>query len=98
MQEKAARVNQLTNERRRKDEMVKGDRIEREQLLQNQNFDDDVHFAQEAAKKVEFAQKLRQMHEVNLRTEQQRNAEQRRQQLVNDKEAVVMGIQISDLQ
>ena len=72
MQEKAARINAFTNEKRRKDDIVKMERIEREQLLSSQMKNDDDYMKKQEAKKEDKARNLKSMHENNLRTEKQR--------------------------
>ena len=88
MQEKAARINAFTNEKRRKDDIVKMERIEREQLLSSQMKNDDDYMKKQEAKKEDKARNLKSMHENNLRTEKQRLQEQRHVQDVIDRDSL----------
>jgi hypothetical protein len=69
LQEKAQKVNAVNFEKKRKEELLKLERHERDQLLRSSLALDEDYLKADEAKKAGYSSKLRMMHEVNLKTE-----------------------------
>ena len=65
-------VNAINNEKLRKDEKIRMDKIQRDAYLKSAMENDAKHIKDEEDQKVRYHQKLRKIHEENLRIEKTR--------------------------
>lgn len=98
MQEKAAKINAVNNEKRRKEELDRLERFDREQILQRQVEADRKHHEDLEARRHEQASALRLMHMENRELEKQRIETQKRQDEEMNKKFLSEGIKMSEAQ